>query len=343
MRAGRVFVLIVLAVLPVAETRGAPPPLATQIRLVGPAEGFVAVAEELTPQGAVIDTFRSGDVTVRVIGSPGSTVKASRVAERATGRDGVAIALASSRPKRLRDATAYARSGRTVVGDLVALGMAEDEARRQFGDMDVLDPQAAARSRQLASAATDPATLAGEFALRTSTTVPYDTQCASISYQGGLIEGYGCSTLYLVAASGGDWWFNNKYRFSARSKDPTNWFCFPGTCPWRLFKLGWSLGWSSGNVLHEWDPGSTVNMSGCSNVSFSGSYHGFGLSIGGTVCPEKLQPWNVGARGSGAEWLGLEQGTAWETAFGMQGIHSPPGAAASYSSPFSMTWARWNT
>ena len=343
MRAGRVFVLIVLAFLPAAETQGAPPPLTTQIRLVGPAEGFVAVAEVVTPQGAVIDTFRSGDMTLKVIGSPGSTVKVRRAAEGAAGREGVAIALSTSRPKRLQDATTYARSGRTVVGDLVALGMPEDEARRQFGDMEVLDPEAAARTREMASTVTDPGILAAAFAARTSTTVPYDTQCASVSYQGGLIEGYGCSTLYLVAASGGDWWFNNKYRFSARSKDPTNWFCFPGTCPWRLFRMGWSLGWSSNNVLHEWDPGSTETISGCSSLSFSASYHGFGLSIGGTVCPEKLQPWNVGARSSGAEWLGLEQGTAWETAFGMQGIHSPPAAAASYSSPFTMTWARWNT
>jgi hypothetical protein len=82
MRAGRVFVLIVLAFLPAAATQGSPPPLATQIRLVGPAEGFVAVAEVVTPQGAVIDTFRSVDVTFKVIGSPGSKVKAGRVAER---------------------------------------------------------------------------------------------------------------------------------------------------------------------------------------------------------------------------------------------------------------------
>lgn len=344
MRAGRVFVLIIVAlVMPAAGIQAAPPPPATQIRLVGPGEGFVPVGEVVTPGGAVIDTFRSGDVTLRVLGSPGSTVRVRRVSEEANGRAGVAVELAASRPKRLGDAAAYGRSGRSVVGDLVALGMPEEDARREFGDMETLDPETAAQTRLVASAATDEAALAAELAAATSSTVPYDTQCASISYQGGLIEGYGCSTIYLVAASGSDWWFNNKYKVSARSKDPSVWWCFPGTCPWRLAQLGWSLGWAKNNVLYDWEPSATNKARDCSTISFSASYHGVGVSVGGTVCPEVIQPWNMSGRRSGAEWQGIEKGTAWESAFGIQGIHSPPGAAVGYSSPFSLVWARWNT
>jgi hypothetical protein len=348
MRAGRVFVLIVIAfVLPAAGIQAAPPPAATQIRLVGPSEGFVPVGEVVTPQGAVIDTFRSGDVTLRVLGSPGSTVRVRRVSEEASGRAGVAVELAASRPKQLGDAAAYGRSGRSVVGDLVALGMPEEDARREFGDMDVLDPVAVAAEASapilLASTAVDPTTLAGAPSVTASATTPYDTQCASISYQGGLIEGYGCSTIYLIAASGTDWWFNNKFKFSARSKDPSVWWCFPGTCPWRLAQLGWSLGWAKKNVLYDWEPSATNKARDCSTISFSASYHGVGVSVGGTVCPEVIQPWNMSGRRSGAEWQGIEKGTAWESAFGIQAIHSPPGAAVGYSSPFGLVWVRWNT
>jgi hypothetical protein len=346
MRAGRVFALIVLvalAVPPAPATRAAGPPPVTQIRLVGPSEGFVPVGEVVTPNGAVIDTFRGGDVTLRVIGSPGSTVRVRRVSDHASERAGVAVELAASRPKRLEDATAYARSGRTVVGDLVALGMPEEDARREFGDMDVIDPVAASAPVLLASADVDAAPPSDEPAVATSSTTPYDTQCASLSYQGGLIEGYGCSTIYLVAASGSDWWFNNKFKISARSKDPTAFWCFPGTCPWRLAQVGWSLGWAKNNILYDWEPSATNKARDCSTISFSASYHGVGVSVGGTVCPEVIQPWNMSGRRSGAEWQGIEKGTAWESAFGIQAIHSPPGAAVGHSSPFSLVWVRWNT
>jgi hypothetical protein len=343
MRAGRVFVLTVIAFLPAAASLGASPPPAMQIRLIGPADGFVPVAEVVTPGGAVIDTFVSGDVTVRVIGSPGSTIRARNLADRAADRGGVALELSTTRPKRLDDADAYGRAGRSVVGDLVALGMPEDEARRQFGDLETLDPAAGAGARLVTSAAGVPALDASMASAGSATATPYDTQCASVSYQGGLIEGYGCSTIYLVAAKGSDWWFNNKYKFSARSKDPTNIFCIPGTCPWRLIELGWALGWTTGNILYDWEPSTTLPRRACSGLSIGDSFHGVDISISGTVCPDRLQPWNLTSRRSGAEWIGLEQGTAWESAIGIQAIHSPPGAAAAYSSPLSLYWARWNT
>jgi hypothetical protein len=343
MRAGRVFVLIVFAFLPAAASLGASPPPTTQIRLIGPADGFVPVAEVVTPQGAVIDTFVSGDVTIRVIGAPGSTVRARKLADRAAERSGLTMELSATRPKRLDDADAYARSGRSVVGDLVALGMAEDEARRQFGDLETLDPATAGDARLLASAAGFPATDAAVATAGISTTTPYATQCASVSYQGGLIEGYGCSTIYLVAASGSDWWFNNKYKFSARSKDPTSFFCIPGTCPWRLLELAWALGWTTGNIVYDWEPSTTLPRKSCSGLSIGDSFHGVNISISGTICPDRLQPWKLTSRRSGAEWIGLEQGTAWESAIGIQAIHSPPGAAVAYSSPLSLYWARWNT
>ena len=343
MRAGRVFVVIVIAFLPTAAIQAAPPSPVTQIRLVGPNDGFVPVGEVVTPQGAVIDTFRSGEVTLRVIGWPGSTMSVRRTSEPAGGRSGVVVELGASRPKQLQDADAYARSGRSVVGDLMALGMPEEDARREFGDMDELDPVAVAAPVLLASADLDPAALVAAPSVTTSSTIPYDVQCASISYQGGIIEGYGCSTIFLIAASGSDWWFNNKYKVSARSKDPTALWCLIGTCPWRLFQLGWSLGWAKNNVLYDWDPSATNKARDCTSISFSASYHGVGVSVSGTVCPEVIQPWNMSGRRSGAEWQGLERGTAWESAFGIQAIHSPPGASVGHSSAFGLVWARWNS
>ncbi|HYN63946.1 MAG TPA: hypothetical protein VES36_05025, partial [Candidatus Limnocylindrales bacterium] len=57
--------------------------------------------------------------------------------------------MSTSRPKTARDATAYRDSGRSVIGDLVALGMPRAEAERDFGGLATLAGDAAVVSRQL--------------------------------------------------------------------------------------------------------------------------------------------------------------------------------------------------
>jgi hypothetical protein len=113
--------------------------------------------------------------------------------------------MTSSRPKSTSDYTAYHDSGRTVVGDLVALGMPLADAIAQFGDTETMEGTSAPASstsptQQIATAprtATAPRA-ATVFAATVSSTVPYATQCASVSYNSGKLTGYGCSTLYLI-------------------------------------------------------------------------------------------------------------------------------------------------
>jgi hypothetical protein len=296
-------------------------------------DGVVLTGEEVTTEGAVIDTYASRSGTVKVIGRRGSSVSVVESLDPGTGRRTASIRLAVSIPKTGADADAHRRSERSTVGDLVALGMPRDQAIREFGDMDA--PSAPRGGAQVdgglvASASATPPR--NERAPSISGTTPYDTVCASLSYESGKITGYGCSTLYLVAASGGDWWFDSKYKFSAHSSDGSIFR------PQRLFEVGWSLSWAANNIVYDWQPETTIKRNDCGTVGFSLFEKGVGVSVAAPICPSKIGPWNLGSTRSGSLWQGIEQGQAYEAAIGVQAVHSPPNAAASYESPFKLVW-----
>jgi hypothetical protein len=299
----------------------------TAITLIN-ADGFEPVSEMLIAANTVVDTFKSPDSTLRLIGRPGSTaaVSLTRGSQQTPGT--FRVTLSAERPKTEADSHAYADSGRTVVGDLVALGMPRLEAERQFGDMETLD----GRNPYLADARNSTATASMRResqvrlnALAASSTTPYDVMCADVNAHGGKIVGRGCSTLFLVTQNGSDWWFNNKYKLSVHSTDTS----FP--FPLRLILAAWDIRWASGNVVYDWDPDSDVPVGSCTTVTASISDRG-GISISGTVCPNNLGVWTLDSRRSGAQWTGTEKGTQWEVALGVQAVHSPPGAPASYAS-----------
>jgi hypothetical protein len=206
--------------------------------------------------------------------------------------------------------------------------MPRHEAEREFGDMENLegrnpylpDPHNGPATRSSRSGA-----LASLVAVTTSSTTPYDVMCADVSSHGGKIVGRGCSTLFLVTQNGSDWWFNNKYKLSVHSTDTS----FP--FPLRLILAAWDIRWASGNIVYDWDPDSVVPVGSCTTVTASISDRG-GISISGTVCPNNLDVWTLDSRRSGAQWTGTERGTQWEVAIGVQAVHSPPGAPASYAS-----------
>lgn len=310
---------------------GASPSRVTQtsIRLVN-ADGFVPVSEEVIAANTVVDTFRSADTTIRLIGRPGSTATISMDAAASEKAGTLQVHLSASRPKTASDARAYADSGRTVVGDLVALGMPRREAERQFGDMETVDGhnpyladahdgEARALPRSGSSSPTNVT------AATASATTPYDVLCVDINAHGGKILGRGCSTLFLVVQNGSDWWFNNKYKLSVHSTDTS----FP--FPLRLTLAAWDIRWATGNIVYDWDPTSEVPVGSCTTVTASISDKG-GISISGTVCPNVLDVWTLSSTRSGAQWTGTERGTQWEVALGVQAVHSPPTAPASYAS-----------
>jgi hypothetical protein len=229
--------------------------------------------------------------------------------------------ISTSRPKTVVDATAYGDAGRSVIGDLVALGMPRAEAERDFGDLATLDGDDAAVAGIARQAAEAPAVV-----------TPYDTQCASINVAEGKITGYGCSTFFLVHQDGADWWLTTKMKLSAHSEDES-WFS-----PKRLTQLGWRASWSSGNVLYDWDPYSTRPVGSCLTMTVKSSSPWADVSVQGTVCPESLGPWAVTTARSGGIWNGMENGTDYEGALATQAVHSPPGVPLSYQSAWTLSY-----
>jgi hypothetical protein len=261
--------------------------------------------------GAQLGTALSGEAEVRTLARDGSVVTV-RHAPPADGRRGaVTVSMKTTRIKSARDASAYRRAGRSVVGDLVALGMSPAEARRQFGDMET--------TRVASTGAVSSAT-------------PYDTQCAAINLAEGKITGYGCATFYLVRQDGADWWLTTKMKVSAHSNDES-WFS-----PKRLTQLGWRVSWGSGNTLYDWDPYSTRPVGECVTLTVKSSSPFGDVSVQGNICPDSLGPWSVTTARSGGIWNGMERGTDYEGALATQAVHSPPGAPVSYQSAWTLSY-----
>lgn len=266
-----------------------------------------ASAARIAPAAAKtsLQVAHRGQVVVRTLARDGSVVSVRHAAPQAGKGGTVRITMRTTRPKTSRDAAAYRRGGRTVVGDLTALGMPPAEARRQFGDMETMAASAA---------------------------VPYDTQCAAINVADGKITGYGCATFFLVRQDGADWWLHTKMKVSAHSSDES-WFS-----PKRLTQLGWRVSWAGGNVLYDWDPYSTRPVGECVTLTVKSSSPFGDVSVAGNICPESLGPWSVTKARSGGIWNGMERGIDYEGALATQAVHSPPGAPVSYQSAWTLSY-----
>ena len=154
---------------------------------------------------------------VRTLAGDGSVVTTRHTAPSAAKPGAVTVSMKTTRPKTARDASAYRRAGRSVMGDLVALGMSRAEAQRQFGDMETL------AVRGVRQPAAEPAGLIAGCRRGSSTATPYDTQCAAISVAGRQDHRLWCATFFLVRQDGADWWLTSKMKVSARSSDES-WF-----------------------------------------------------------------------------------------------------------------------
>ena len=141
----------------------------------------------------------------------------------------------------------------------------------------------------------------------------------------GLVQGYGCSTYYLVFMNGLDWRFTSKYKFSVQSVDHA-------LFPLRLRQVAWGIDWAANNVLTDWDPSATKPIDSCTNITIGSSSPYANISISATVCPDSLGPTALQGADSGAIWNGAERDNDFEAAIGTQEVHSPPGAAATFTS-----------
>lgn len=314
---------------------------------IATANGFVPVSEFATGQGTVVDTFQSADATVKALGTSGSVIsffpdQGTPATANSAAHGGLMVEMKPpARPKTLADANAYRNSGRTVVGDLVALGMPRADAERDFGDMETMDgtnpylrsstSAASTPTMLLASATTKPPNTIMQ---AVSTTTPYATECYNASAASGKISGYGCTTYYLVAANGSDWWFNDKFKFSAHSTD-TSLF------PVRLKQVAWKVSWGTNNLVYDWDPATTQSVGSCLTLTESastGTIPAFGISISAPICPNTLGLWTLSSTVSGAIWNGAEHDTDYDAAIGVQSVHNPPNAGVSYWSNWYLAW-----
>lgn len=130
---------IVLAAVAAPASAASPQSAGRLSMKIGAANGFAGVSERVSARGTVVDTFRSSTTMVRFLGSPGSTVSFFPVRPSRAHSGSLAISMSVARPKSRSDVSRYHDSGRTVVGDLVALGMPRADAIREFGDMETLE------------------------------------------------------------------------------------------------------------------------------------------------------------------------------------------------------------
>jgi hypothetical protein len=305
--------------------------------------GYVLESEVQVSPGWVIDTYTSGDTTVRVFARAGSLMSVPSTASTA-GLGSTSFSVAS--PDLKKDQSPSAGSATGAVAALIALGVDPQTALQKFGGLDTLDGSTPASDATLAAAAAGPTVSLASYRAPSSepqvvnavsNTIPYDTQCATINTQNHLVQGYGCSTLYLVWASGGNWYFSSKYALSAQSTS-TSLF------PLRLRSVAWRLGWAANNLIYDWDPKVTKPEGSCNTVTSSlGAslpYFSAGISISSTICPDNFGPWGpLTQTQSGATWTGSEAGTAFEAAVGTQQMHNPANVSSSHTSTYSITWS----
>ncbi len=305
---------------------------------------YTRVSEVQVRPGWVIDTYASSTTTVRVFGRAGSSVSAPSTAS-AAGFGATAFTMTSPDLKKASSASAGPQN--TAVGALIALGVDPQTALREFGGLDTLDGSTPASDQALVDAAGATASFASYTppsraaqptnGVTVSTTIPYDTQCATIDQQNHLVQGYGCSTIYLVWANGADWFFANKYKLSAQSTSTSPF-------PLRLRSAAWRLSWGANNSLYDWDPAGSQTIGSCYTVTIGSqgdpAHGGFGISIAAPICPDSIGAWGpIKATQSGAIWNGQEAGTAFEAAIGTQELHDPANASSSHSSTYSISWS----
>lgn len=320
---------LLVSALPAEASSPAAVGSATGISVTGNG-GFKLVEQRELGDGRVVATFKSLDGTVSTIGRPGMVVDiqvdSPPVVKGEAPHGSVSMTITSPAIDKSVLGADESR-GASAVESLIALGVDPAVAKRDFGSFDsptgATAPNVTLASMKVPAAPSQPTPAV-------SSTVPWETQCANLSYVSGKITGRGCSTIYLTAANGTDWWFETKYQVTATSSD-TSLF------PVRVKGLGWKLTWNdSHNNVYLWEPHTTIyGTSGCNNVTLSAIV----ITETWGLCPTKEIPWDVAATRSGALWSGVEHDNDPVGVGGVQADENPPAATTtSHFSTYSLSW-----
>lgn len=297
--------------------------------------GSGPTSTKVLTDGRVIDTFRRGEVEVRTIGAAAVASMPVNVVSLGSDQSGphgsFSIGSVGGSFAKSSVGTAAGSGSTSAVDNLIALGVDPAIARRDFGDFD--KPNGVASSDvTLASYKAPPPTPEVAPAVTPSSTVPYQTRCYYWNgVANGTIYGQGCSSVYVISASGGDWYLQNKFKATAWSTDTGFFF------PVRLKTLSGDISWVSGNNVYDWDPSGPLYQNSCGNVTFGLAMVGE-VSVTVELCPNKIVVNNLNSTSSGAKWVGNEVDNDPEGVAGWQEVHSPASAPATWSTGFSLTW-----
>ena len=264
--------------------------------------------------------WKIGDSTVTAAALPGATVTVTIYG--GNGQAGGAEASVSLPPvdKTRKDAAEratydYAASGRSVQSEALAVGYSAVEAA-QISPQLSGSPTAATTSDSVSQAAS---TLVGTI---------IGSACANVTGDGGHAYGKACIIQTLMQQNGLDWYIGDEITSSAN--DSGSFWKLTGLQAWDTY--------GSGNTIVRWKPSATYNASACSNVTYSLSYNGIGISASDIICPDRVDPKFWGNYGYGTNWTGCDVHQYVEGAPSVDLDHNPPNASPSVTVHVYIWW-----
>lgn len=303
--------------------------------------GFELTSQAKNLDGSVTAFFSNGLETVGVSGSPGIRLSVAvsslgnavnlPAAPHSGAGSVVQVSLPGDKSVSPDDLAArYQAAGRSVVQDAIKLGMSPADAAAQFGHTHATPLLVSGGGGRMPGMSL--------MAAQSSPAPVYDSFCASLKSDAGVVKSYACDERRKDQVTGSDWYVEDAFTDSAVSTDT----CLACWMPDRLTKVYADLHFASGNSTTKWTPTSTISEpSSCRDVtlSLSSPKTGIGYSETAHVCSDSFGLHNVAPAVFGTTWAGHEPKANWyEATEGVNIVHSPPGTAAGVSMTISHQW-----
>jgi hypothetical protein len=289
--------------------------------------GYYGVRETRQADGTVTDVWSDGKTVVSVSGLPGLTVTIGAATTERTssgaahGQQTVSVAASNSKTagSAATAAAAYSASGRSVVKDVMAVGLDRAAAQRLAGQL-----------------AVQPQTARGNSAIGplVSNSSMIGSTCTNARSSDGYVTGTACEVQNLDQANGSDWYVVDEHQSTAHSSDTR---LFPD----RLYLLEEWIGYGANNTLVKWQPGSTQNVGTCSTITFSiTGQNGTDYSQSESICPNTISPHNLNSTPAffGSAWNGSEHNNDYEGTNSVDMVHSPSNASSAVSLYLHFEW-----
>jgi hypothetical protein len=157
----------------------------------------------------------------------------------------------------------------------------------------------------------------------------FNSGCVDVSGNSNQAHGHACIGQKLMQANGADWYVGDE--ITSTGWDSDYWWLLTGLQAWDQY--------GANNTIFSYSPSSQQYPSGCSNVTYSLSYNGVGVSATNALCPNRLDPKFWGSTGFGTNWTGCANVNQTVGAPSVDVDHNPPNASE-YASINVYIW--WN-